>query len=214
MLEKSPRVEQLPKRPRLRGSRPSVDPLTLPVLVLNRVFQPVRITNVRRAIRLLYCGVARALDADGEYYDFAAWSGLPVRAGVDDTLAIVRGALRVPRIVHLRCYARCRRPTVRLTAANLMMRDGYRCQYCAKTRPRSALDIDHVQPRSRGGSESWTNLVTACQPCNRRKGRRTPNEASMPLIRRPAVPRWSHSAQLLAGASARYLEWDPFLMAG
>jgi len=116
--------------------------------------------------------------------------------------------------VHLRRYARCRRPTVRLTRRNVMLRDGFQCQYCARRRPTVELDIDHVQPRSRGGPDTWTNLVTACQPCNRRKGRRTPQEANMPLRRRPRAPRWSHAAQLLAGTAGRYKEWEPFLKAG
>jgi 5-methylcytosine-specific restriction endonuclease McrA len=189
------------------------DPLTLPVLVINRVFQPIRITSARRAIRLLYTGTARALTEDGELLDFGAWLRLPVREGRDDVLPIVNGALRVPRIVHLVRYARMRRPTIRLTRRNLMLRDGYTCQYCSRRRPVRELDIDHVLPRSRGGEDSWTNLVTACQPCNRRKGRRTPAEANMPLRKRPGAPRWSASAQLLTGTPRRYKEWEPFLEA-
>lgn len=188
--------------------------MLLPVLVLNRVFQPVRITTVRRAMRLLYTGTAQALDASGELFDFERWLALPVRDGVDDMVAVVSGALRVPRIVHLRRYGRVRCPTVRLTRRNLMLRDGFTCQYCGRRRPVRDLDIDHVCPRSRGGEDSWTNLVTACQPCNRRKGRRTPAEAAMPLLRRPAAPRWSTAVQLLVGTARRYKEWEPFLQAG
>ena len=190
------------------------EPLSLPVLVLNRVFEPVRITTVRRAIRLLYTGTAQALDDAGEFHDFAAWLQLPVRDGIDDVIPIVTGRLRVPRIVHLRLYARCRQPTVRLTRRNVMLRDGFQCQYCARRGPVSILDIDHVLPRSRGGGDTWINLVTACQPCNRKKGRRTPQEAGMPLLRSPCVPRWSHAVQLLAGTTQRYEEWEPFLKAG
>lgn len=189
------------------------DPLALPVLVVNKLFQPIRITSARRAIRLLYTGSASALTEDGDLLDFRSWLALPVREGRDDVLPIVNGALRVPRIVHLLRYARTRRPTIRLTRRNLMIRDGYTCQYCARRRPVRELDIDHVLPRSRGGEDSWTNLVTACQPCNRRKGRRTPSEANMPLVRRPKPPRWSATAQLLTGTPRRYKEWQPFLEA-
>jgi 5-methylcytosine-specific restriction endonuclease McrA len=196
------------------GPSPQDDPLTLPVLVLNRVFQPVRITTVRRALLLLYTGSAQAVDDGGEFHDFARWRHLPVRQGVDDGLAIVSGVLRAPRIVHLRRYARARMPTIRLTRRNVMLRDGFQCQYCTRRAPATFLDIDHVLPRSRGGEDSWTNLVTACQPCNRRKGRRTPQEASMPLMRHPHVPHWSQAVQLLAGTGRRYKEWEPFLQAG
>jgi len=193
---------------------PEVDPLTLPVLVLNKMYQPVRITTARRALRLLYTDTARALDESGELLDFMRWLDLPVRGGLDDVVPIIRGQLRVPRIIHLRRYGKMRRPTVRLTRRNLMLRDGFTCQYCGKRGPTSLFDIDHVLPRSRGGEDSWTNLVTACQSCNRRKGRRTPPEAGMPLKRKPTAPRWSHAMQLLVGTPRRYKEWEPFLEAG
>jgi 5-methylcytosine-specific restriction endonuclease McrA len=188
------------------------DPLTLPVLVLNRVFEPVRITTVRRAIGLMYSGSAHALDEAGEIIDFENWRGLPVRDG-DDALLIVDGALRVPRVVHLRRYARATLPTVRLTRRNVMLRDSFQCQYCGRQPTVRELDIDHVLPRSRGGEDSWVNLVTACLGCNRKKGHRTPVEAGMPLMRRPAAPRWSLAVQLLVSAPASYKEWEPFLKA-
>jgi hypothetical protein len=197
--------------PRAALGRTERDPLVLPVLVLNRLFQPVRITTARSAVRLLYAGTARALDQHGELHDFEAWRSLPLRDGVDDGLALVQGALRVPRVLLLKRYSRLWRPIVRLTRRNLMLRDGYRCQYCGRSAGERALNIDHVQPRSRGGRESWENLVTACQPCNRRKGERTPLEAGMPLLRRAAAPSWSLAAQLLLGAPAAYEEWLPFL---
>ena len=188
------------------------DPLGLPVLVLNRLYQPVRITSARRAFVLLYTGSARVLASDGELLDFHSWSSSPACDG-DDVITVVDGALRVPRIVRLRRYSRVWRPHVRLSRRNLMLRDGFVCQYCGRRRPTRELDIDHVLPRSRGGEYSWSNLVTACQPCNRRKGRRTPQEANMPLLGRPERPRWTLATQLLVGASCRFDEWDPFLAA-
>jgi len=196
------------------SGRLQLDPLLLPVLVLNRVFQPIRITTARRALILLYSGTAQVLDGEGELHDFAPWRRLPVRAGQDDPLPIVGGQLRVPRMVRLRRYARCWRATVRLSRRNVLLRDGYQCQYCAGFFAARELDMDHVLPRSRGGATSWTNLVTACQSCNRSKGRRTPGEAGTPLLRHPVAPRWSHSVQLLTGAPGRYAEWEPFLQAG
>jgi 5-methylcytosine-specific restriction endonuclease McrA len=196
---------------RVALARPNVDPLMLPVLVLNRLFQPVRICPARTAVRLLCVGAARALDHRGELHDFPRWRLLPVRDGLDDAIPMVQGVLRVPRVVHLERYAKLWRPLVRLTRRNLMLRDGYRCQYCARSAGERELNIDHVLPRSRGGRDTWENLVTACQPCNRRKGERTPQEAHMPLVRKAAVPSWSLAAQLLLGAPAAYPEWLPFL---
>ena len=207
-------IEHILRKPPTLGPLPHVDPLTLPVLVLNRVFQPVRISTARHAIKLMFTDSAQALTADGNLICLEQWLKLPVREGVDDYIQHVNGQLRVPRILHLRHYARRREPQVRLTRRNVMMRDAFQCQYCARRAPAVDLDIDHVMPRSRLGADSWTNLVTACQPCNRKKGRRTPQEANMPLLRLPRQPHWSTVVQLLAGTARRYKEWEPFIKAG
>ena len=183
------------------------------VLVLNRWFQAVQLTTVRRAFVLLYGGVAHAVDEQGETYTFDMWRELPVRIG-DTALPIVGGALRVPRVVHLHRYERFPRPIVRLTRRNVMLRDGHQCQYCARRPPLRELNIDHIVPRSRGGTDSWENLVTACRLCNLRKGWRTPDEAGMRLIRSPVPPRWTTSAQILLEAGGPFKEWAPFLKTG
>jgi HNH endonuclease len=193
--------------------REAADPLELPVLVVNRFFQPVQITSARRAFLLLFGGAALAIDEAGELHDFPAWKGLPVR-DKDDGLPIVGGSLRVPRVLHLRRYERVRRTAIRLTRKNLMLRDAHQCQYCARRPPLRDLNIDHVLPRSRGGEDSWENLVTACRACNLRKGRRTPEEASMGLLRSPGPPRWSATMQILLGSPRPFEEWGPFLKAG
>jgi 5-methylcytosine-specific restriction endonuclease McrA len=189
------------------------DILSARVLVLNRFFQPVQLTTARRAFVLLYGGAAMVVDEVGDAYDFSAWRAVPVREG-DDVLPVVGGALRVPRVVHLHRYDRSPRPTVRLTRRNLMLRDGHQCQYCAKRPPLRDLNIDHILPRSRGGMDTWENLVTACRLCNLRKGWRTPDEAGMRLLHTPVRPRWTTTAQILLEARERFKEWEPFLKAG
>ena len=176
-------------------------------------FQPVQVTSARRAFLLLFGGAALALDESGDLHDFSAWRKLPVREN-DDGLPIVDGSLRVPRVLHLRRYERLRRPAIRLTRKNLMLRDAHQCQYCARRPPVRELNIDHVLPRSRGGEDSWENLVTACRVCNLRKGRRTPDEAGMRLLRSPGPPRWSATTQILMGTPRPFEEWNPFLKAG
>jgi 5-methylcytosine-specific restriction endonuclease McrA len=188
------------------------DVLSLPVLVLNRHFQPVQVTTAKRAFVLLYGGAASALDEEGEAYDFDLWRVLPVRDH-DDGIPIVGGELRVPRVLHLHRYDRTPRVTVRLTRRNLMFRDQHQCQYCGKRPPLRELNIDHVLPRSRGGDDSWENLVTACRVCNLRKGWKTPEEANMALARRPFRPKWSMTAQILLGSGWKFKEWESFLKA-
>ncbi len=188
------------------------DVLSMPVLVLNRHFQPVQVTTAKRAFVLLYGGAALALDEDGESHDFELWRLLPLRDG-DDELPIVGGSLRVPRVLHLHRYDRTPRVSVRLTRRNLMFRDAHQCQYCGKRPPLRELNIDHVMPRSRGGPDSWENLVTACRVCNLRKGWKTPEEANMFLARNPFRPKWTMSAQILLGSGWKFKEWEPFLKA-
>ncbi len=67
----------------------------------------------------------------------------------------------------------------------VLRRDGHHCQYCGSTRK---LTLDHVMPRSRGGTHSWDNVVAACERCNTMKGDRTPHEAGMTLARKPKPP--------------------------
>ncbi|MGH7285477.1 MAG: HNH endonuclease, partial [Polyangiaceae bacterium] len=186
------------------------DTLEAPVLVLNRHFEPVQLTTARRAFILLYGGSAHALDELGETYDFDLWRALPVR-DEDDHIPIIGGALRVPRVLHLQRYDRTPRTIVRLTRRNLMFRDGFQCQYCAKRPALRDLNIDHVIPRSRGGADTWENLVTACRNCNLKKGWKLPDEAGMRLARRPFRPKWTMSAQILLGTRSRFKEWEPFL---
>jgi len=187
--------------------------LDLPVLLLNRFYVPIRVATVRRALVLLYTGHAQVLAPSGELYDFEHWSRMRPSSD-EDVVQLVRGSLRAPRVLHLTDYNRVPRLVVRLTRQNLMLRDHYQCQYCGKRPDPKELNLDHVIPRSRGGVESWENLVVSCKVCNLKKGKRTPSEAGMHLLRNPVTPRLSHAAMLLEGLVPPFSEWQPFLEAG
>ncbi len=75
-----------------------------------------------------------------------------------------------------------------LNNRELFRRDRHICLYCGHEHPDWELTRDHVTPMSRGGVDSWSNVVTACRRCNAHKGRRTPDEAHMPLLAVPYVP--------------------------
>ncbi|MBK8173504.1 MAG: HNH endonuclease [Sandaracinaceae bacterium] len=158
---------------------------------------------------MMYVGNARALDSSFEAYDWQHWCSLTVQAD-DDFIGTLHGPIRVPRIVVLNTYSRVPRAAVRLSRRNIFLRDGYRCQYCAQTPKVTDLNLDHVLPRSRGGKNSWDNLVTSCRACNLYKGRYTPQEIGMRLLREPVRPTWTAAAQLGA-APRRFAEWEPFL---
>jgi len=207
--------------------------LAAPVLVLNRSFQPVRITTARHGFTLLYLGRARALDRSYEPHDFAQWaalssselsssevsssevssSGAPASSGPveqEEFVGTPRGRIRVPRVLVLSGYNRVPHAPLRLSRRNIFLRDGFTCQYCARRPGTRELNLDHVMPRSRGGRSTWENLVTSCRECNLRKGWATPEEAGMLLRSRPARPGWS-TALVMAAPSRRYVEWEPFL---
>jgi 5-methylcytosine-specific restriction endonuclease McrA len=197
----------------LANERGSPDVLSVPVLLLNRFFAPVSVASARRALVLLYGGAARAVDDAGETHDFVNWRRLPIRK-LDDGVPLVDGEVRVPRVLHLVRYERFPSHRVRLTRKNLLLRDDYQCQYCGRHPGVRELNIDHVLPRSRFGRDTWENLVVSCRPCNLKKGRRTPLEAKMRLLRQPREPRWSTTRHILLMTKEPYEEWGPFLAAG
>ncbi|HUK65721.1 MAG TPA: HNH endonuclease [Anaeromyxobacteraceae bacterium] len=179
------------------------------VLVLNRVYQPVHITSVRRAFSLLYQGAAKAIDEEFKLFDFESWSALAA-ASHHDAIGTVDRRIRVPRVIVLIAYERMPKTRVRFSRFNIYARDENTCQYCGVKLPRADLNLDHVIPRSRGGATSWENVVCSCVPCNLRKGGRSPEEAGLRLLRMPLRPRWTPMFRS-ATRRAFYREWRPFL---
>jgi 5-methylcytosine-specific restriction endonuclease McrA len=179
------------------------------VLVLNKNFQPIHITSARRAVSLLYLGVARAIDEQFRVFDFQSWSQLT--ASMDhEALGTVGSRIRVPRVIVLQIFDRLPRTKVRFSRHNIYMRDGNRCQYCSWPGSRTDLNLDHVLPRAQGGRTSWENVVCCCIKCNLKKGARTPEQANMKLAKKPERPRWTPTFRA-QGDAIRYREWLPFL---
>ena len=183
--------------------------LSCSVLVLNRQFQPVHVTNAKRAFSLLYLGVARALDREFRTFDFESWSQLSAEHG-DDVVHTIDRVIRVPRVIVLQIYDRIPKTKVRFSRHNIYMRDANTCQYCQRTLPRTDLNLDHVVPRAQGGRTTWENVVCCCIECNLAKGARTPDQAGMQLKKSPVRPRWTPTFRA-AGDKIRYREWIPFL---
>lgn len=111
-----------------------------------------------------------------------------------------------PSVIRLRRYINLPYAKIVLSRRNIMKRDRHTCQYCGT---KSDLTLDHVLPRSRGGADSWENLVTACNQCNVKKGNRTPDEASMPLDIEPYRPVHITFFQNLLGGVQEH--WKPYL---
>lgn len=188
------------------------------VLVLNRHYQPIHVTNARRAFTLLYLGVARVIDQQFRTFDFASWAQLSDEIRGDagaasaghDVVRTVNRAILVPRVIILQLYDRIPRSKVRFSRHNIYLRDSNTCQYCGRALPRTDLNLDHVVPRAQGGRTTWENVVCCCIDCNLSKGARTPEQAGLKLLKVPVRPRWTPTFRTQAG-KVRYREWLPFL---
>ncbi|MEO8216983.1 MAG: HNH endonuclease [Acidobacteriota bacterium] len=167
------------------------------VLVLNRVFQAIQVTSVRRAFVLLYKGHVRAVDAEYRTYDFENWQDIPVQPH-DHYVTTPSRNILIPHVVQLLSFDRMPRQEVKFSRGNIYLRDQNRCQYCGRKFSSSELSLDHVIPISRGGKSTWENVVCACLPCNVRKGNKLLSEAGLQLIRGPHRPRW-HPLHRLQG---------------
>jgi 5-methylcytosine-specific restriction endonuclease McrA len=140
------------------------------VLVLNATFEPINVCSVRRAVVLLLKDKAELLERGGwELHSENATLARPV------VIRLV-SYVYVPRDAHRR----------KITRRAVFARDAWTCQYCGS---HSNLTVDHVIPRSKGGTSSWENIVASCAPCNRRKGDRLPKQAGMHPRHAPHTPR-------------------------
>jgi 5-methylcytosine-specific restriction endonuclease McrA len=167
------------------------------VLVLNRLYQPIQVTSIRRAITLFYKGDARAVDRDYITYDFENWADLPHEPEQSFIVTPTRN-IPIPDVVQLLRFDRMPRQEVKFSRGNIYIRDRNRCQYCGRKFSTSELSLDHVVPISRGGRSTWENVVCACLGCNVRKGSKLVAESGMFLIRQPVRPKW-HPLHRLQG---------------
>ena len=116
--------------------------------------------------------------------------------------------IRLTKFIHVP-----RRFRRQVTNTFLFARDHYRCQYCGRhvleLKPREALTRDHLLPLSRGGSNEWSNVVTACSPCNTKKGNHLPSEIGMHPLTHPVEPHFVHlswAVRKLTPVQSRYIK--------
>lgn len=145
--------------------------LDQPIVVFSQNYLPISRINLKRAINLLISGKAEPLDLfGGTIWQVRSPSTvLQVPEHIRLTVASAERVWKVPPV----------------NRRDVFRRDHHTCQYCGST---SRLTIDHVIPLSQNGEHSWNNVVAACEPCNQRKGNRTPTQAQMPLRTQPKAP--------------------------
>lgn len=160
------------------------------VLVLNQDYQALSVCSAERAFVLVYLRKAEMVHSSSK-----------------QKMHSITQSYLLPTIIRLYNYVRVPYKKVSLSRANIFRRDDHICQYCGS---RYNLTIDHVLPRSKGGKDSWENLVTACQACNARKGDMTPEEAGLKLARQPFRPSYIMYLRDFTGKIED--EWKPYLL--
>jgi 5-methylcytosine-specific restriction endonuclease McrA len=160
------------------------------VLVLNQNYEPLNVCHTRRAVVLILGGKAEIVVNSRGYI-------------LTPTMKVAR-----PSVIRLAQQVRRPRPRLTLTRRAVFRRDNFTCQYCGIQS--NHLTIDHIIPRHRDGPHVWENVVSACPPCNRKKGGKTLEEAHMALHHKAVEPSSSpHS--LFAHYLNEYRDWEPFL---
>ena len=158
-------------------------------LVLNAGYEPLGVVSFRRAIMLVLNQKATVLEQNDE---------LKVRSA--------KGEFELPSVILLSRYVRVPGSrNIPVSRRGVLRRDSNRCAYCSK----SATTIDHVQPKSRGGKDTWENLVACCLRCNNKKGDKTLAEIGWALRTAPRMPHGT--AWIVRGADHAEPEWHSYL---
>ncbi len=160
------------------------------VLVLNASFEAVSICSTRRALTLIVKDRAIVQEDNGT----CVYRDIPF-----------------PVVIRLKNYTRIPVRMQILNRKNILARDHYTCQYCDKRLPASELTLDHIMPSSRGGKDSWANLVACCVGCNRKKADKTPEEAGMMLRHKPRPATIHTSRAILRNMGADDPKWSRYL---
>jgi 5-methylcytosine-specific restriction endonuclease McrA len=163
-----------------------------PCLVLNADYSPITVISWQKAIVWYYRHISENINTI-EIIDYHT----------DDFITTSSKPHHIPAIIKVCKYIRLSRSRVHFCRKNLFLRDNYTCQYCNTKLHIYQLTYDHIVPKSRcsympkNKCTNWTNIVTSCVVCNRKKGNRTPEEANMQLVKSPYEPKYSD----------RYLPW-------
>jgi len=167
------------------------------VLVLNRNWQAINIRTPQEPFCMMATNVGTALDIElGDDSRAQAlhpvtwdeWIQLPIRSQ-DNAVRTAHSIIRVPTVILAVNYAKVPKKRPKLCSKTIRERDGNRCQYTGKLLHPDEGSLDHVLPRSRGGADTWENLVWSDKAVNARKGNRLPHEAGLKLLSVPRAPK-------------------------
>ena len=172
---------------------PQSNTLHQPVLVLNASYEPIHVCAVRRALVMVVKGVAHTEEAG------------------DGLLRSPTQSLAIPSVIRLLEYRRIPRQMRAISRKKHLDPGRHTCQYCDQVFGAGELTLDHVFPRSRGGTNTWENLVACCLRCNNRKGDNLPQEAGMRLRRQPKPFNLHTSRNLMREMGSQQENWRKYL---
>ena len=162
------------------------------VLLLNYNYQILSFINERKAIRLFFKGKVDVL---------SVWK--------DIKLFSVNGKdIYLPALIKLKYFVRKRETKLCYSRKAVFKRDLYVCQICARKLSAGQATVDHIIPKKLGGETSFANCITACHPCNAKKGSKTLEQANMSLIKTPITP--SKFLHFLSEQDAWHEDWNDF----
>jgi len=159
------------------------------VLVLNQSYEPLTVCSPKKALGLLFLYKADMVEVLENKF-----------------VRTINKVYPFPSVIRINRYIQLPYRNVEISRKNIIKRDGHSCQYCGS---RISLTVDHVIPKSRGGQETWENLVCACLKCNNLKGDKTPKEAGMELLTIPKKPNFIIFLKNNIGDVNE--KWKPFL---
>jgi 5-methylcytosine-specific restriction endonuclease McrA len=187
-----------------------VSPDSKTTLLLNNAWQPINTITARAAFTHLIKNNVVSLDQDSQlFHSFDTWNTLASFYEDQPCLRSAKSLWRIPTIMVVSTKFFSRPKKKKLSLVELARLHDNVCQYCLNRYPVSDLTIDHVHPRSKGGTDDHSNRVLACRPCNSRKGSKTPwfnvngEVPAAPLI--PAI------SSLILNKNKIRKEWQSFL---
>jgi 5-methylcytosine-specific restriction endonuclease McrA len=151
-------------------------------LVLNADYSPLNIISWKRAIAL-FLKKEYENNIDVEFIEFYS-----------RPISMTNKTIKLPAVIKTNKYYNIHQQFVKFSRKNLFLRDNYTCQYCGIRKEISELTYDHIIPKSQwnyssGNPTHWLNITTACTKCNRKKANKNPQQAQMPLMNNPTIPR-------------------------
>jgi len=163
-------------------------------LLLNATYEVLSFIPEKKVLKLIFKEKAEIISTWGDYI---VWGS---------------GKIKFPSILKLKNYVKINHINTNFSRKMLIKRDKNICQYCNKKLFGAQITVDHVLPKSQGGTTSFTNCVISCQNCNSKKANNTPEQANMVLLKKPTHPSYSSTYFIHDYQDQWHSDWDSFII--